>query len=415
MALALSGGVAGALAKTVVAPLERIKLLNQAGQSVGMFSTLHKVVHNEGWRALWRGNTVNMIRMIPNKGVLLSCSDLYKDTLLSLHLGHFWTGAISGAMAGGTAIALTYPLDLARTRMAGFLLAKGEKTRYPTLVATISVIWRAEGVGGLFRGVGPTLLGSFPYEGIKFGTYGAARHTPAPLHPTHLGHPCRVHACSRPAYTRLEPTSRACSRPACTRLDPTSTVCLPACLSVCVCACLLTCLHPVAASRLAQAERRRRRQQRVAKSDVGRPCGDAGARGHVPERHRQEAAADSRGGRRLQRRRRLPRQAAEAGGLAVAVRGDPRHHPPRRAEHGHPVLRVRGLQGPASEGRAPPPTVRGRVVEATLRGVRAHEPGPGPVSKDTFADSLECADRRYVLVSERREADVSFRTVCSIY
>ena len=172
IALALSGGVAGALAKTVVAPLDRIKLLNQAGQSAGTFSTLHTVVHNEGWRALWRGNTVNVIRMIPNKGVLLSCSDIYKDNIRSLQLGHFWTGAISGGLAGGTAIALTYPLDLARTRMAGFLLAKGETTRYPTLVATISAIWRAEGVRGLFRGMSPTLAGSFPYEGIKFGTYG---------------------------------------------------------------------------------------------------------------------------------------------------------------------------------------------------------------------------------------------------
>ena len=172
VALAFSGGVAGALAKTVVAPLERIKLLNQAGQSAGAFSTLYKVVHNEGWRALWRGNGVNVIRMIPNKGVLLSCSDIYKDNIRSLQISHFWTGAISGGLAGGTAIALTYPLDLARTRMAGFLLARGETTRYPTLVATIVAIWRAEGVRGLFRGMSPTLAGSFPYEGIKFGTYG---------------------------------------------------------------------------------------------------------------------------------------------------------------------------------------------------------------------------------------------------
>lgn len=172
VALAFSGGVAGALAKTVVAPLERIKLLNQAGQSAGAFSTLYKVVHNEGWRALWRGNGVNVIRMIPNKGVLLSCSDIYKDKIRSLQISHFWTGAISGGLAGGTAIALTYPLDLARTRMAGFLLARGETTRYPTLVATIVAIWRAEGVRGLFRGMSPTLAGSFPYEGIKFGTYG---------------------------------------------------------------------------------------------------------------------------------------------------------------------------------------------------------------------------------------------------
>ena len=103
VALAFSGGVAGALAKTVVAPLERIKLLNQAGQSAGAFSTLYKVVHNEGWRALWRGNGVNVIRMIPNKGVLLSCSDIYKDNIRSLQISHFWTGAISGGLAGGKA------------------------------------------------------------------------------------------------------------------------------------------------------------------------------------------------------------------------------------------------------------------------------------------------------------------------
>eukprot|EP00908_Phaeocystis_cordata_P024969 Transcript_7428.p1 GENE.Transcript_7428~~Transcript_7428.p1 ORF type:complete len:313 (-),score=98.81 Transcript_7428:185-1123(-) len=172
MALGLSGGVAGAVAKTAVAPLERIKLLNQAGQSAGLFATLHKVMHNEGWRALWRGNTVNVIRMIPNKGILLGCSDVYKDAMRSLCLGPFWTGALSGALAGGTAIVLTYPLDLARTRMAGFLLQKGEVTQYPTLVATISAVYRTEGFRALFRGVGPTLAGSFPYEGIKFGTYG---------------------------------------------------------------------------------------------------------------------------------------------------------------------------------------------------------------------------------------------------
>ena len=77
-ALVISGGVAGAVAKTCVAPLERIKLLNQVGQSAGIAATCNKVIRNEGFAALWRGNTVNVIRMIPNKGVLLACSDVYK-------------------------------------------------------------------------------------------------------------------------------------------------------------------------------------------------------------------------------------------------------------------------------------------------------------------------------------------------
>ena len=32
-----------------------------------------------------------------------------------------------------------------------------------------------EGVRALFRGITPTLLGSFPYEGIKFGTYASLK------------------------------------------------------------------------------------------------------------------------------------------------------------------------------------------------------------------------------------------------
>ena len=169
--LGLSGGFAGAVAKTCVAPLERIKLLNQAGTSVGSFTTLHKVVVNEGWPALWRGNTANVARMVPNKGVLLACSDVYRDALKPLKLSTFWGGAIGGAFAGATAILVTYPLDLARTRMAGFIVSRGEASLYTTTYGTVSAIYRLEGPRGLFRGMGPTLAGSFPYEGIKFGTY----------------------------------------------------------------------------------------------------------------------------------------------------------------------------------------------------------------------------------------------------
>ena len=39
-----------------------------------------------GLRGLWRGNTVNMLRMIPNKGVLHATNDLYKDFARNLAL-----------------------------------------------------------------------------------------------------------------------------------------------------------------------------------------------------------------------------------------------------------------------------------------------------------------------------------------
>ena len=176
--LGCAGGVAGAVAKTAVAPLERIKLLNQVGHE-GALETLRRVTFHEGFWALWRGNSVNVLRMIPNKGVLLACSDLYKEPLRALERNKFWHGAASGALAGATAALLTYPLDLARSRMAGLLKQRGDYNRYHRagLSGTLAIIRREEGLRGLFAGLSPTLAGAFPYEGLKFGTYDALKHS----------------------------------------------------------------------------------------------------------------------------------------------------------------------------------------------------------------------------------------------
>ena len=122
---------------------------------------------------------VNVLRMIPNKGVLLACSDLYKEHAARARAHKFWHGAASGALAGATAALLTYPLDLARSRMAGLLKQRGDFNRYHRagLSGTLAIIRREEGLRGLFAGLSPTLLGAFPYEGLKFGTYDALKHS----------------------------------------------------------------------------------------------------------------------------------------------------------------------------------------------------------------------------------------------
>lgn len=102
-----AGGVAGAVAKTTVAPFERVKLLCQiaglqnvmaargssaavAATSVragaaeaaapipGVFRTFRRVYVNDGIAGFWRGNLANVIRIIPNKATLFFCNDTYK-------------------------------------------------------------------------------------------------------------------------------------------------------------------------------------------------------------------------------------------------------------------------------------------------------------------------------------------------
>jgi len=178
--LLVAGGIAGATAKSCVAPLERVKLLSQAGETkLGVFATMGKVIEEEGIQGLWRGNTVNVLRMVPNKGVLHMTNDMYKDlvkwAMITLpacaDLSHGTQQFITGSMAGFTSVLTTYPLDLVRTRMAGQLCRGDVCLPYNTWLETFKWTVQNEGVAGLYRGVSPTLLGSLPYEGIKFWSY----------------------------------------------------------------------------------------------------------------------------------------------------------------------------------------------------------------------------------------------------
>jgi solute carrier family 25 protein 42 len=73
---------------------------------------------------------------------------------------------MAGSLAGMTATTLTYPLDMARARMA---ITKA--TFYKSLYQTFHSILFNEGPLKLYRGLVPTLLGVFPYAGSSFFTY----------------------------------------------------------------------------------------------------------------------------------------------------------------------------------------------------------------------------------------------------
>lgn len=80
----LAGGVAGAVSRTVVSPLERLKILFQIQShgreeyklSVGQ--GLMKMWREEGWRGLMRGNGTNCIRIVPYSAVQFGSYNFYK-------------------------------------------------------------------------------------------------------------------------------------------------------------------------------------------------------------------------------------------------------------------------------------------------------------------------------------------------
>lgn len=133
------------------------------------YNFLRQCLVNEGVAALWRGNSATMARIVPYAAIQFTAHEQYKKLLLVDHQGQstkmrrFW----AGALAGITSQTLTYPLDLARARMAVTERGSG----YGSLRKVFTRMWHEEGPKTLFRGYWPTLLGVIPYAGMSFFTY----------------------------------------------------------------------------------------------------------------------------------------------------------------------------------------------------------------------------------------------------
>uniref|UniRef100_A0A8C9UP65 Solute carrier family 25 member 42 n=1 Tax=Spermophilus dauricus TaxID=99837 RepID=A0A8C9UP65_SPEDA len=171
----LSGALAGALAKTAVAPLDRTKIIFQVSSkrfsAKEAFRLLYFTYLNEGFLSLWRGNSATMVRVVPYAAIQFSAHEEYKR-ILGRYYGFRgealppWPRLLAGALAGTTAASLTYPLDLVRARMA-----VTPKEMYSNIFHVFIRISREEGLKTLYHGFTPTVLGVIPYAGLSFFTY----------------------------------------------------------------------------------------------------------------------------------------------------------------------------------------------------------------------------------------------------
>ncbi|EDW16437.1 mitochondrial coenzyme A transporter SLC25A42 [Drosophila mojavensis] len=170
----IAGAAAGALAKTTIAPLDRTKINFQIRKDVSFsfrasLNYLEQTYTREGMLALWRGNSATMARIVPYAAIQFTSHEQWRRVLHVDQNGASTKGRrfIAGSLAGITSQSLTYPLDLARARMA----VTDRYTGYRTLRQVFARIWVEEGPRTLFRGYWATVLGVIPYAGTSFFTY----------------------------------------------------------------------------------------------------------------------------------------------------------------------------------------------------------------------------------------------------
>lgn len=183
-----SGGLASAFSKTVFAPLERIKLVMQTQSLVnghqaqyrGPVDALIRIPREQGVLSLWRGNTPNVLRIVPTYALRFTLFSEFQKVAAwghgdkPLNLGR---QMLAGALSGFTTVLVTHPLDLIRTRFSADLskwdgrpdLAAKAPAR--TMWQAFRVLVRQEGIVGIYRGLPVSAVEITPYVAISLGGY----------------------------------------------------------------------------------------------------------------------------------------------------------------------------------------------------------------------------------------------------
>ncbi|KAH0370681.1 hypothetical protein KCU65_g2361, partial [Aureobasidium melanogenum] len=214
----LAGGIAGCAAKTVVGPLDRVKILFQAsspqyakytGSWFGFFRAMRDIKTNEGARGLFRGHSATLLRIFPYAGIKFLAYEQIRAVIIpNKDKETPIRRLLSGSLAGTISVCFTYPLEVIRVRLA-FETKTNHKTTLREICKTIyherpppvasptqhvdtSSVTRAatssisatsaalnratpaSGMVNFFRGFTPTLWGMLPYAGCSFLTHDTA-------------------------------------------------------------------------------------------------------------------------------------------------------------------------------------------------------------------------------------------------
>jgi len=185
----LMGGVSAAVSKTAAAPIERVKLLIQNQDEMlktgrlsepykGIGDCFSRVIKEEGFVSLWRGNMANVLRYFPTQALNFAFKDQFKRMFgYSKEKDGYWKwfggNLASGGAAGAASLLFVYSLDYARTRLANDAKAakKGGERQFNGLVDVYSKTIKSDGVVGLYRGFNISCVGIIVYRGLYFGLY----------------------------------------------------------------------------------------------------------------------------------------------------------------------------------------------------------------------------------------------------
>ncbi|KAK7905690.1 Mitochondrial oxaloacetate carrier protein [Exophiala xenobiotica] len=185
----IAGGIAACGAVTATHPFETVKIRLQLQGELqskdvavkkykGVFHGVGVIVKNEGVRGIYRGIGCAYVYQILLNGCRLgfyeplraACTKIvFKDSAVQSLGVNIFSGAASGilgAMAGS-------PFFLVKTRLQSYspFLPVGTQHKYRNAVDGVKQIYKAEGVRGLYRGMGAAMVRTGAGSSVQLPTY----------------------------------------------------------------------------------------------------------------------------------------------------------------------------------------------------------------------------------------------------
>lgn len=176
-----AGAFAGVANSVLSTPIEHVRIRLQAQPHgagrlyAGPVDCVRKLVAPEGGggvlRGLYRGQSVTVIREAMAYGVWFMSFEWMMNTDAARNGVErkdvpTWKVAFYGGLAGEALWLASYPFDVIKSKMQtdGF----GKEMRYKSMRDAFGQTWRAGGMGGFWKGLGPTLLRAMPVSGGTF-------------------------------------------------------------------------------------------------------------------------------------------------------------------------------------------------------------------------------------------------------
>ncbi|KAJ1958143.1 S-adenosylmethionine transporter [Dipsacomyces acuminosporus] len=154
MLAASAGEVAACLVRV---PTEVIKQRLQAKHHSSLVAAIRGTYYAEGALGFYRGYLTQVVREIPFTCIQFPIYEYLKHTYAQKQGRKIksWEAALCGSVAGGTAAALTTPLDVVKTRVMLSTKGMGAHLEYSGILPTLRRIAHEEGVRALFSGIVP--------------------------------------------------------------------------------------------------------------------------------------------------------------------------------------------------------------------------------------------------------------------